>query len=221
MPLDLEVFRIKIRSIIFSIFSLFVFALSVINFSGLGAYLVWAGGAAILGFAFEAVWQSRYLGKKWSSAVLAFLYLVGYFGVLAGISGNVSRFLIAIAGTGLYLWHQVRYVKNRPAFLEEIFALAATFLVLVSIWEINFFFRPPWWAILAVSFGISFLFFWEMFDRHRKTALERQVYSLSAALIIVEVSWGVLYLPVHQYVHKQGNRPGMERRVLFERRGWS
>ena len=86
--------------------------------------------------------------------------------------------------------------RFNSVFSENIFFLS-TFGIFLGIWAINFFFTPAWWIIMALVFVFSAILFWiGIFNTHAESK-EKLTYALLLALGLTEISWALLFWPLH------------------------
>ena len=86
--------------------------------------------------------------------------------------------------------------RTNSVFLENIFFLSA-FGIFLGIWAIDFFFTPAWWLIMALMFVFSVILFWMgIFNTHAERR-EKVIYTLFLAFALTEISWALLFWPLH------------------------
>lgn len=86
--------------------------------------------------------------------------------------------------------------RTNSVFLENIFFLSS-FGIFLGIWAIDFFFTPAWWLIMALVFVFSVILFWTgIFNTHADLK-EKIIYSLLLAFALTEISWALLFWPLH------------------------
>ncbi len=126
--------------------------------------------------------------------VLPAVFLGGLLGVAGAVSALAAKLVLAIAGAAWFYLHQA---FSWPLAEHESFTLATGFLSLVFIWALNFFFTPPWWTLMTLTLGIFFLMFLQVFSETGQRPPHLWLWSLLGALIMVEIFWTVLFLPVY------------------------
>jgi len=129
--------------------------------------------------------------------LLPALFSLGAFGILATVSGLGFKVIIALALALLFYFYQLRYPVSHSTSLEEVFNLVTALVLLVFLWALSFFFNLSWWGLLMITFILFFLLFWQAFYKIGKQSTELSLWTLLSAILVVEVSWAVLYLPVH------------------------
>lgn len=187
----------KLHHLLYLLIAGFILFSGLVNFQSLSTFGLVALSIMAVVAATELVWNVKFQKRGMAPAVLAPLFLLGYFGVVAGISNLVLKIFFSVAAAVLFFAFSVKDNKKRLNALEDIFTLVAAFFVLVFVWSIDLYFRPPWWANLLEFFGFFLLFFWQMFYKLGARGIENVVYALSSTLIIVEIGWTALFLPVH------------------------
>jgi hypothetical protein len=81
---------------------------------------------------------------------------------------------------------------------EGAYFISATGIFL-GVWAADFYFSPGWWMIMALVFLFSFLLFALGFRAVPVSQSEKLLYALILALVMTEVSWTMLYWPLHFY----------------------
>lgn len=158
--------------------------------------VVLVGAVTALNF-FALRLVSRAGENKYWLLLLPSLYLLGLAGILAAISLEAVKILVALLALGLFFLRQLSFPHRPPVFVEELFPLAAGFVLLVSIWAGNFFFTPPWWAISLLTFFLFILVFRQIFFELNFPPRAAWIWSLVSTLILVEVAWATLFWPVY------------------------
>lgn len=80
--------------------------------------------------------------------------------------------------------------------LDNIFFFSV-FGIFLAVWAADFYFTPGWWVILASVFALGWLFFWTAFFVTDASARAKLVYSSVLAFLLMQVSWAMLFLPLH------------------------
>lgn len=124
------------------------------------------------------------------------LYLIGFFGTMAGVSNFIFKILLGVAGAGIFYFYQANFISPRLSEEDkEFFMLSAALLTMISIWSLHFYYTLPWWMVTLLALVMSILLFGEVFLG--LTVPHAKVWTLVATLIIVETFSAVLYLPVN------------------------
>jgi hypothetical protein len=118
--------------------------------------------------------------------VLIFLLEADFFRIVA--SAFVSYFLFRIMS-------DIR-PKTHSALVDNAFFLSATGIFL-GLWAADFFFSPAWWIIIALHFAFTFLFFWTGLSTALVGNYDKLLYSLILALVFAELTWAMLFWPLH------------------------
>ncbi len=146
-------------------------------------------------FIFLSIFINTIVGKR-KRNVLSILFLVGYFGTIASISSFAIKLFVAIAAAFFFYLHETYDLKRRFLF-EDFFELSSGFLLLTFVWSFSYFFSPHWWVVMILTFVFFSVFAFQMFLRWGVLAADAFLWALISALLMVEVSWTVLHLPVH------------------------
>ena len=121
-----------------------------------------------------------------ASAIFIFLQNVRFWEI-------VFAYALGIIFFRLQLSLQARV---NSVFSENVFFLSA-FGIFLGIWAINFFFTPGWWIIMALVFLFSVILIWiGIFNTHAERK-ERITYTLFLSLGLTEISWALLFWPLH------------------------
>ena len=128
--------------------------------------------------------------------LLPFLYLVGIFGTVAATSTGIGLFFAIFASYLFYFYHN-HFPSPIPLYIEQTFTLYGAFLLSVFLWSLNFVFTPPWWVVSLLMFAGFFPLFLQAFYKMARSAGEAGFDAFVAALLMVEISWAVLFWPVH------------------------
>ncbi len=128
--------------------------------------------------------------------VMPLLFLVGIFGTVAATSVSIGIFFAIFASYLFYFYHR-HFPSPIPLYIEQTFTLYGAFLFSVFLWSLNFFFTPPWWATSLLMLAGFFPLFLQAFYKMARQMRESVQGALIASLLIVEISWTVLFWPVH------------------------
>lgn len=164
----------------------------------LGTFYLAAAASAVL----ILVSQWRRLKEHTSSRpdllwlVMPAVFLIGVFGTVAAAPAGIGLFLAVLASYIFYYYHR-HFPSPIPLYLEQTFVLYGAFLLSVFLWSLNFYFTPPGWVISLVILAGFFPLFWQAFYKMKHSAGDAALDGLVAALLLVEMSWVMLYWPVH------------------------
>lgn len=117
--------------------------------------------------------------------LLSWFFLLGFLGTLAATPFFILKLFLTLAGAAIYYF----YEQNPDGRLKQVFILSAAFLLNFSFWGVNFFFTPPWWALILAAAVIFGIFLRQIFSN--------SVWVMIYALILVEIASASLYLPFH------------------------
>lgn len=164
----------------------------------LGSYYI---GAA-LSFAVIIFSELRLLRRRTRSRadflwlVMPGLFLLGIFGTVAATQAGIGIFFAILASYLFYFYHR-HFPSPIPLYIEQVFTLYGAFLLSIFLWSFNYFFTPAWWITTLLMFGGFFLLFLQAFYKMARPPGEAVFDALVMALLMVEVSWAVLFWPVH------------------------
>ena len=128
--------------------------------------------------------------------VMPMLFLVGIFGTVAATSLSLGIFF-AIFASYLFYFYYRHFPSPIPLYIEQTFTLYGAFLLSVFLWSLNFFFTPPWWITSLLMLAGFFPLFLQAFYKMARQIREAVFDALVASLLMVEISWTVLFWPVH------------------------
>ena len=134
---------------------------------------------------------------KYFSLILPIFFLVGMFGALATISNTALKVFIAGGSMLIFGYHNLSFLQKPQKSDEDLFTFAAIFLILNFLWGVGFYFVLPWWTSTLLTFTIFFSVFSILIYRLGRKNWEVLLWALICSLILVEVSWAVLFWPVH------------------------
>ncbi len=135
------------------------------------------------------------LGKR-RDKILSILFLIGYFGTLASVSTLALKLIVSVVAVILFYFFQTRDEKS-PFLFNDFFVLSAGFLLLTGIWSFSYFFSPHWWVVMILTFVLFFVFMHRIYSRVAVLGADALLWALIAALLMAEVAWAALHLPVH------------------------
>jgi hypothetical protein len=182
------------------LFGLLVLGIGVGPNMSPGRYGLFAFGAIAV-LTVLNVFRLRNSGKLQAGSYLElippFLFLLGLFGALAAVSAAVVKIFAAAVGAILLYFYELGYPAKHPASFRDVFILSTGFLALLSIWSVNYFFTPTWWSVLLSTAAVFVLLFWGVFLHLGKDAARSLLYALLISFLLTEITWVVLYWPVH------------------------
>lgn len=167
------------RKIFYLILSAGIFILSVweTNFWVWSAVMV----AAAAGAGISAYWRP---GR---SSTIPAVFLIGFFGTMAGISPAPARVLVGLLAGALFYFHQILQ-ERKILSLEQTFVIASVLFVSVFVSSLNFFFNVSWPAVTVLNLLFLFAILSSVFSL---------LWALAGALLLTEIFWATLFLPVH------------------------
>jgi len=86
--------------------------------------------------------------------------------------------------------------KIHSVFIENTFFVSVSG-IFIGLWTLDFFLTPAWWIVLLLHFGFVYGFLQAGFATTLATDSQRMVYSLVLALVFAEISWAMLFWPLH------------------------
>jgi hypothetical protein len=183
----------KLEKIIYFILALAALTLGLSQ--NLQSLLVYGAGFLFAVIIVKLIYRKlRPAGENWlRGLILTILFLSGFFGSMAAVSALPIKLFLGFFGAVILFLGQIYPTKT----LLEILILLTAFLVSLSVWAWNFFFSPSWWVILLVTFGVFYLLFWQEGLKLTAGQAEVRVFPLIASLILVEVAWAILFLPLY------------------------
>ena len=69
--------------------------------------------------------------------------------------------------------------------------------IFLGIWALDFYFTPGWWEIILLVFLSSIFLFWFGFDTTPGEDKEKLFYSFVLAFVFAQLSWALLFWPLH------------------------
>lgn len=185
--------------IINAFLAVLIFGLSLKTYTALEDFVLWASLLIVmlLVINFTALQGNISTRRDYQLLILPVLFLCALFGTVGAISPLGIKIFLTILGTLLFYIYQLYFPHRPPSFLEEVFAIGTGFLLLSFTWAINFFFSLPWWSVSLLTFFVFFLLFWQAFSKMRLMSTQILIWSWINALILSEISWVALFLPVH------------------------
>lgn len=154
--------------------------------------------AAVLAVGLLSAARLRKHSKKRSDlswVIMPVLFAAGLFGTMAAT--NTLGMLFAVLAVYILYFYFSYFPSGIPQYIEQTFVLLGTFMLVVAVWSLNFFFSPPWWLVTLLFFGVSFLIFWQMFYKMGQMEKNLTLGALIGGLIMAEVSWALLFWPVY------------------------
>lgn len=139
---------------------------------------------------------SRFLSEKplgFHLPVLLGFFLLGLFGTVAATSSPAVKILLALLSAVLVYFQSATAYQS----VREVFTIATAFLVSLSIWAWNFYFTAPWWSLTLLAFGSYLVIFWACEASFSQADSFQTIWPILAGLLMVEVFWAMLYLPLH------------------------
>ncbi len=157
----------------------------------------WMVAGSIGGFLVLNLFSGKILQRSLPipARILPIFFLLGLFGAMAAISQNWIRFLVGVGGAIWLYAFQIREDQHS----SESFSLVTAFLLLLSVWSVNFFFSPPWWAMIMALSLSPVIVLWLALSDYPLTRAEKSIWSLVVFIILAEVSWTILLLPLHYF----------------------
>lgn len=107
------------------------------------------------------------------------------------------QLVLAVAAALVFIELQQRLSPvHHPLLFENAMFLSAAG-IFYAIWSYEFFFIPSWWIVMVLMFASSFLLLWTTFYSTPAPVKERALFSLFLAFLAMELTWGLLFWPVH------------------------
>lgn len=129
--------------------------------------------------------------------ILPVLFIIGLWGTAAATSSQAVKIFVMVSSVLFFYSYQIHLPRRPSIFEEDFFSLLSGFLLLIFVWSLNFFFTPPAWSVTLLIFALFFAFFWQVFHKLRPFPRESTLWALICSLILIEISWGLLFWPVH------------------------
>src|SRR3989344_1247975 len=108
---------------------------------------------------------------------------------------GMRGFFVIFGTIGIFLLElSLLSASEQVVFLETLFSY---FAIVVAIFNFNFSLLPGTWLILILSFLATFLITRSSLEYIPQPNLKKNFFSWLVALCILEVSWSLLFLPLH------------------------
>ncbi len=178
-----------------------VFILSIKPYEEIQDYMIVSGIIIAAVFLLNAFFLRNFHFSpergKYLSLILPTLFLAGMFGALATIPNTVLKVFVSAVSVLIFGYYNLDFLQKPLKSDEDLFTFAAIFLVLNFLWGVGFYFVLSWWISTLLTFVVFFSVFSISIYRLGRENWEVLLWALICGLILVEVSWAVLFWPVH------------------------